>query len=161
MVCAFDAFTIDTPGNQLIKHAIMHLLRQNDVSSDRKHYLKFLWSSLDHVTDTGYIKIPEQCTGGAEYIFLVNICHFLLDGMLMKTGGGYRMQEWLKDEAMCSLYGRFLLEYFRRHHTCLQARSARIDWDMPVLPLNIPQMKSDVYLTYGDRKLTIDASVLL
>ncbi|MDW7656404.1 MAG: 5-methylcytosine-specific restriction endonuclease system specificity protein McrC [Bacillota bacterium] len=157
LVCAIDDFTEDTPGNRLIKYAIAHLLRQNDVSTDRKHYLKFLWSGLNNVTDTGYIKIPPQRTGGAEYIFLVNICHFLLDGMLMKTGSGYKMQQWLKDETMSSLYEHFLLEYFRRHHACFNARSARIDWDMPVLPPYMPQMRSDVFLTYGDKKLIIDA----
>lgn len=157
LVCEFDEFTEDTPGNRLIKCVIAHLLRQDDVSSDRKHYLKFLWSALNNVTDIRYAKTPPQRTGGAEYVFLVNICHFLLDGMLMKTGSGYKMQQWLKDEAMSSLYERFLLEYFRRHHACLNARSARIDWDMPVLPPYMPQMKSDVYLTYDDRVLIIDA----
>ena len=157
LVCEFDEFTEDTPGNRLIKCAITYLLRQKDVSIDRKHHLKFLWSSLNSVADVVYIKVPQQHTGGAEYVMLVNICRFLLDGMLMNTGGGYKMREWLTDEAMSSLYEHFLLEYFRHHHSCFHARSARIDWDMPVVPVNMPQMKSDVYLTYGGRTLIIDA----
>lgn len=157
LVCEFDEFTEDTPGNRLIKCAITHLLRQSDVSSDRKHYLKFLGSSLNSVADVLYIKVPQQRTGGTEYVMLVNICRFLLDGMLMNTGGGFKMREWLTDEAMSSLYEHFLLEYFRRHHSCFNARSARIDWDTPNVPLNMPEMKSDVYLTYGGRTLIIDA----
>ena len=88
---------------------------------------------------------------------LVNVCRFLLDGMLMNTGGGYKMREWLTDEAMSSLYEHFLLAYFRRHHSRFNACSARIDWDMPEAPLNMPNMRSDVYLTYGTRTLIIDA----
>jgi len=157
LVCEFDEFTEDTPGNRLIKCAITHLLRRSDVSIDRMHHLKFLWSSLNSVADVAYIKVPQQHTGGAEYVMLVNVCRFLLDGMLMNTGGGYKMREWLTDEAMSSLYEHFLLEYFRHHHSCFHARSARIDWDMPVIPVNMPQMKSDVYMTYGGRTLIIDA----
>lgn len=157
LVCEFDEFTEDTPSNRLIKCAITHLLRQSDVSAERKHYLKFLRSSLNSVSDVEYIKIPQQRTGGTEYVMLVNVCCFLLDCMLMNTGGGYKMREWLTDEAMSSLYEHFLLEYFRRHHSCFNARSTRIDWDMPVIPLYMPQMKSDVYLTYGARTLIIDA----
>jgi len=157
LVCEFDEFTEDTPGNRLIKCAITHLLRKSDVSPDHKHYLKFLRSSLNSVADVIYIKVPQQRTGGAEYVMLVNVCRFLLDGMLMNTGGGYKMREWLTDEAMSSLYEHFLLEYFRRHHSCFNACSARIDWDMLDVPPNMPKMKSDVYLTYGGRTLIIDA----
>ena len=90
-------------------------------------------------------------------MMLVNVCRFLLDGLLINTSGGYKMREWLTDEAMSSLYERFLLEYYRRHHPHFNARSARIDWDMPEIPLNMPEMRSDVYLTYRGRTLIIDA----
>lgn len=157
LICDFDEFTEDTPGNRLIKCAITHLLRQDDVSSERKHFLKFLRSSLDGVTDVHFIKIPPQRTGDAEYMTLVNVCRFLMDGLLLSTSGGYKMREWLTDEAMSSLYERFLLEYFRRHHPNFNARSARIDWDMPEIPLNMPEMRSDVYLSNRGKKLIIDA----
>jgi len=54
--------------------------------------------------------------------------------MLMNTGDGYKMRRWLTDEAMSSLYEHFLLEYFRRHYPCFNARSARISWDEAVTP---------------------------
>ena len=157
LVCEFDEFTEDTPGNRLIKCAITYLLRQNGISADRKHYLKFLRSSLAGVTDIRYNKIPPQRTGGAEYVMLVNICRFLLDGLLMNSDGGYKMLEWLPDEQMSSLYERFLLEYYRKHHTYFEARSATINWDMTEKSIGMPEMKSDVYLTYGGKTLIIDA----
>ena len=157
LICEFDEFTEDTPGNRLIKCAITHLLRHKEVSPERKHYLKYLRSSLNRVKDVSKITVPPQRSGGAEYITLVNISRFLLDGMLMNTGSGYKMQEWLTDEAMSSLYERFLLEYFKSHHSCFNARPARINWDMAEVPPNMPQMVSDVYLTYGGKTLIIDA----
>jgi 5-methylcytosine-specific restriction enzyme subunit McrC len=156
LVCEFDEFTEDTPGNRLIKCAIMHLLKQDDVTNERKHYLKFLRTSLNNVADVLHIKIPQQRTGGAEYAMLVNVCGFLLDGLLMNTGGGYKMRDWLNDEALSSLYERFLLAYFKRHYD-FNARKAQIGWDMLEVPAQMPKMESDVYLTYGDKTLIIDA----
>jgi len=75
----------------------------------------------------------------------------------MNTGGGYKMRNWLTDEAMSSLYERFLLEYFRRHHSRFNARSARIDWDIHDMHANMPEMRSDVFLSYGGKTLIIDA----
>ena len=157
LVCEFDVFTEDTPGNRLIKCAITYLLKQVDVSPSRKHFLKFLHSTLNSVADVLYVKVPTQRVGGAEYVMLINVCQFLLDGMLMNTGSGYKMREWLTDEAMSSLYERFLLEYFRRHHSHFNARSARIDWDMQEAHANMPEMRSDVFLSYCGKTLIIDA----
>jgi len=159
LVCGFDEFTEDTPSNQLIKCTITHLLRQSDVSSNRKHYLKFLQANLDNVADVGYVRIPQQRIGGAEYIMLVNICRFLLDGLLMNTGSGYKMREWLTDEAMSSLYEHFLLEYFRRHYSDFKVRSAQIDWDVKGEKDFLPKMQSDIMLSdrTSKKKLIIDA----
>jgi 5-methylcytosine-specific restriction enzyme subunit McrC len=157
LVCEFDEFTENTPGNQLIKCAITHLLRHKELSSERKHFLKFLRSSLNGVSDVRDVVVAPQRSGGAEYIMLVNVCRFLIDGLLLNTGSGYKLREWLTDEAMSSLYERFLLEYFRKHHSYFKARPARIDWDMDNIPSYIPQMISDVYLTYGDKTMIIDA----
>jgi 5-methylcytosine-specific restriction enzyme subunit McrC len=77
--------------------------------------------------------------------------------MLMNAGGGYKMREWLTDEAMSFLYQHFLLKYFCRHSPRLNARSKQIAWNMTDMPPNMPKMQSDVYLTYGGKTLIIDA----
>ena len=157
LMCEFDEFTEDTLGNRLIKNAIACLLQQDNVDSERKHYLKLLHTTLSGVKDTQYRKIPPQRTGGAEYIMLVNVCRFLLDGLLMNVDGIHKMREWLPDEQMSTLYEHFLLEYFKKHHPCLNARAARIDWDTNELPSEMPAMRSDVFLTYSGRTMIIDA----
>ena len=157
LVCEYDEFTEDTHSNRLIKCALTYLLRQDDVTLERKHYLKFLRSSLNGVADVSDIKVLPQRSGGAEYIMLVNICRFLLDGLLFNTGDGYKMRRWLTDEAMSSLYERFLLEFFKKHYPHFSARAAKIDWDMEEIPHYMPSMNSDVYLTYEGKTLIIDA----
>ena len=157
LVCEFDELTEDTSGNRLIKCAITNLLMQSDLSPERKHYLKFLRSSLNNVANIDYHKIPPQRSGGAEYEMLVNVCRFLLEGLLMNIEGSKKMREWLPDEQMSTLYERFLLEYFKYHHSNLNAHSAYIDWDMTEMPIGMPRMKSDVFLSSGDKTLIIDA----
>jgi 5-methylcytosine-specific restriction enzyme subunit McrC len=157
LTCDFDEFIEDTPSNRLIKCAITNLIRQSDVSKERKRNLKFLRSSLDNVADIGYRKIQIQRTGGAEYVMLVNVCRFLLEGLLMDTGSGHKMHEWLPDDQMSSLYEHFLVQYFKLHYSKFNARSAYIDWDMTDIPIGMPGMKSDVFLTYGEKILIIDA----
>jgi 5-methylcytosine-specific restriction enzyme subunit McrC len=119
--------------------------------------LKFLHFGLGNVADVQYQTISPQRIGGAEYVTLVNICRFLLDGLLIKSGSGYKMCELLKYEKMSLLYERFLLEYFRRHYPEFNSHSSNIKWDSEDIPPSMPNMKSDVYLTYGDKALIIDA----
>jgi 5-methylcytosine-specific restriction enzyme subunit McrC len=157
LVCEFDEFSEDTPANRLIKCAVTLLLRQSDISTERKHHLKCLRSCLGDVADISYRKIPPQRSGGAEYVMLVNVCRFLLEGLIMNNGNGTKMREWLPDEQMSTLYEHFLLEYFRRHYPHYNAKSALIDWDAETLPMNMPSMKSDVYLTDHGKTLIVDA----
>ena len=157
LVCEFDEFTDDTASNRLIKYAVTHLLRNSNVSYERKRFLKFIRSCLNSVLDIQYRPLLPQRTGSAEYIMLVNICCFLLDGLIINTGGSTKMRDWLRNEEMSLLYERFLLEYFKYHHPEFNACSSHIEWDAENLPLNMPKMKSDVYLTYGTKTLIIDA----
>jgi 5-methylcytosine-specific restriction enzyme subunit McrC len=66
LVCEYDESTEDTPGNRLIKCAIAYLIRQKDVSSERKHNLSFLYSRLSAIADARYIRAPQQRVAGAE-----------------------------------------------------------------------------------------------
>ena len=157
LVCDFDELTEDIPSNRLIKCAITILLKQSDVSKERKHFLKFLRSSLENVTDIRYHKIPPQRTGGAEYVMLINICRFLLEGLLSDNKGDHKMRKWLPNEEMSALYERFLLEYFKLHYPKLNPRSSYIEWDIAENSKSMPKMRSDVHLSFQEKTLIIDA----
>ncbi len=51
-----------------------------------------------------------------------------------------------------------MLGYFKKEHPKLNAKASYISWDLSegVSSLNLPVMKSDVTLTYGDETLIID-----
>ena len=74
----------------------------------------------------------------------------------MGEGGGRKLRNWFPDEKMSYLYERFLLEYFRKHHFKLSPRSAQIKWDLAVPSPHVPNMRSDVYLSFGGKVMIVD-----
>ena len=61
---------------------------------------------------------------------LMNICYFILDGMLLTTESGIYRMAVFSDEHMPRLFERFILEYYRVHHNDVTANSERLDWDI-------------------------------
>ena len=91
---------------------------------------------------------------------LMNVCYFIIDGMLMTTETGkYRMATF-SDEHMCRLFERFVLEYYRVHHRELSPNPDRIEWN--ICPEEdsmidfLPTMRSDIVLHRADWTLVID-----
>lgn len=74
----------------------------------------------------------------------------------MGEGGGRKLLNWFPDEKMSYLYERFLLEYFRKHHPALNPRSAQIKWDIAAPSPHVPNMRSDVHLSFGGKVLIVD-----
>ena len=63
---------------------------------------------------------------------------------------------------MHRLYEKFVLEYFKRHHTYLdEARAAQVKWDLAPdteesMIRFLPIMQTDIFLRYKDQVLIID-----
>ena len=64
---------------------------------------------------------------------------------------------------MARLYEKFILAYYRRHHTYLtEVKAAQIPWNLTEIPTEtsfskLPVMQSDAFLRFGDKILIIDA----
>lgn len=98
-----------------------------------------------------------------NYEMLINICYFVLDGMLQTTDkGNYKMMTF-SDEHMHRLYEKFVLEYFKRHHFLFvrsQSGPSEVEsgnrygrkYDtIPACP-----MQTDIFLRYKEKVLIID-----
>lgn len=98
-----------------------------------------------------------------NYEMLINICYFVLDGILETTEkGGYKMEAF-SDEHMARLYEKFILEYYRQHHTYLsEAKAAQVKWILndendEAMVRFFPIMQTDITLRLDDKILIIDA----
>ena len=85
-----------------------------------------------------------------------------LDGMIQTTNkGNYKMMSF-SDEHIHRLYEKFVLEYFKQHHSYLsEARAAQVKWDLPSdteesMIRFLPVMQTDIFLRYKEQILIID-----
>lgn len=165
LVCEFDEYEPDTPHNQALKSVIVLLIRHGDVAAPRKSALRRLLPYLDAVT----LVAPTSIRWGsltyhranASYRLLLGVCELIVRGLLpTQDAGSSRLTTWISDDAMSSLYERFLREYYVVHHPELSPGAPFVSWDLDQPGDHhgqLPQMRTDVTLRRGRRTLIIDA----
>ena len=162
--CEYDELSENNLLNQILKTTADILLRSKGVSSDHKNELKkvlLFFDGIDTVDHTAiqWNRIQIQ-KNNKSYEMLINVCYFVIDGMLQTTEkGSYRMAQF-SDEHMARLYEKFVLEYYRRHHKELSANASEIKWDIPkdteeTAVKYLPTMQSDIMLKNKARTKTL------
>ena len=167
LACEFDELSVNNQYNQILKTTIHYLLRAEGVVPERKTALKKLLVFFDEID----LLDPKSIQWGRmlyernnkNYEMLLNVCYFILAGMLQTTEkGDYKMMAF-SDEHMARLYERFILEYYReRHKNLSEVKAAQIKWDIigdassPLIRF-LPVMQTDIMLRLNEKILIIDA----
>ena len=164
--CEYDELSENNLFNQILKTTADILLRSNGVSSKNKVDLKKAILFFDGIgtvepSDIRWNRIKIH-RNNRSYEMLLNICYFVLDGLLQSTEkGSYRMGQF-SDDKMARLYEKFILEYYRHHHKELSANASQVKWDLtegfeePTVKF-LPEMKTDIMLKGKTKTLIIDA----
>ncbi|MCM1217154.1 MAG: 5-methylcytosine-specific restriction endonuclease system specificity protein McrC [Roseburia sp.] len=167
LACEFDELSENNRYNQILKTTMHYLVRDSGVKPDRKVQLSKVLVFFDGVAllDPAGIqwgRLHYQ-RSNKNYEMLLNVCYFVLEGMLQTTEKGeYRMASF-SDEHMSRLYEKFILEYYRYHHGYLTtAKAAQVKWDLvgeqdESMVRFLPAMQTDIYLQKGEKILIIDA----
>ena len=167
LACEFDELSENNLFNQILKTTLHYLVRDDGVASDRKAALKKLLVFFDRIdlldpSGISWSRLHYQ-RNNRNYELLMNICYFVLDGMLQTTDKGeYKMMAF-SDEHMARLYERFILEYYRQHHTYLNAvKAAQVKWDLvgdnsDSMIRFLPIMQTDIFLRMKEKILILDA----
>ena len=152
LACEFDELSENNLFNQILKTTLHFLVRDDGVASDRKAALKKLLVFFDRIdlldpSGISWSRLHYQ-RNNRNYELLMNICYFVLDGILQTTDKGeYKMMAF-SDEHMARLYERFILEYYRQHHTYLNSDS---------MIRFLPIMQTDIFLRMKEKILILDA----
>ena len=162
--CEFDELSEDNTLNQILKTTAGILIREKTVSTKRKNQLKSLMPFFDGVSTIDPFNIHWNMLryqrNNQTYKMLMNICYFILDGMLMTTEAGSYKMATFSDDHMNRLFEKFVLEYYRVHHKELSAYPDHIQWNITdpedAIIDFLPSMKTDITLHKGDRTLIID-----
>jgi 5-methylcytosine-specific restriction enzyme subunit McrC len=165
LICEFDEYELDTLHNRILKCVMILLIRRGDVSRERKDALRRLLPYLDTVTQISPRSIRwDQLSftrSTASYRMLMGTCELVIRGLLpTEESGSNSLRSWVSDEAMSSLYERFLREYYRTHHSDLSPAAASVNWDLDDTASGVgqlPAMRTDITLRRRRRMLIIDA----
>lgn len=167
LVCEFDELSVNNLFNQILKTTLYYLLKDDEVDSERKFQLKKILVFFDGIDLLDPSLIPWRHLyyqrNNRNYELLMNICYFVLDGMLQTTEKGeYKMAEF-SDEHMAKLYEKFILEYYHQHHTYLtEVKSAQVQWNLvgdtaESMIRFLPVMQTDIFLRLKEKILILDA----
>ncbi len=167
LACEFDELSEDNLLNQILKTTMHYLVRDNSVASERRIALKKLLIFFDGIRVLNTAEIPwnhiRYYRNSQNYEMLINICYFVLAGMLQTTESGEYKMAAFSDEHMEKLYEKFILEYYIRHHSYLtDVRAAQVKWNLvgehddASLRL-LPNMQTDITLRLNEKVLIIDA----
>lgn len=161
LVCEFDELSEDTSLNRIVKATMRTLLCSREVSVARKKPLRKLMPYFAGVSDVDLrrcdwnVRIDRSNRG---YRILLFVCRLVADALLMNYDGEQKQSGFIDDQAVCKLYERFILEYYRREHPELSVSAAQILWAIDDDFLGaLPTMQTDITLRQSDRVLVIDA----
>lgn len=166
IACEFDEFAEDNIYNRILKTTLDRLVKAEDVDIERRQALKKLLVFFGNVNliqpdIISWNRLIFQ-RNNRNYELLLNICYLVLNGLLQTTEDGKYKILAFSDEHMERLYERFILEYFKQHHSALNPSSQHIKWNLTETPDNtmirfLPEMKTDITLQKNGKTLIIDA----
>ncbi len=164
LACERDELSVNNRFNQIIKTTANLLIRQKGVSLEYKTALKkemLFFSEVDEI-DTATINwnTLKYQRNNQGYKMLLNVCYFVLEGLLYSDEKGtFKMASLLDEQRMCRLYEKFILEYYRYHYRgIISVDSAQIKWNVDDGVIDfLPIMQSDIMLKCKDKILIIDA----
>ena len=163
IACEFDELSENNIFNQIIKATVLLLIKHEDVEAKYKNDLKQKMLFFSGVGDIelkslNWSQLRFQ-RNNQTYRILISLCQLIVEGMLLSQESGERkLASFVDEQRMCSLYEKFILEYYRKHYPQLNATASQIPWALDDdCRTMLPAMQSDITLSVGNRTLIIDA----
>jgi len=161
--CEFDTLTVNNIYNQLIKTTAILLLKFGTLDNSQRESLRKVivyYSEIDSI-EINQIKWNQVKfhRNNQHYKLLLNICYFVLNDLLItEQKGEYKLNNYMDDQRMSSIFERFILEYYRYHHKYLNVNASKINWDIEEDSdiKYLPEMKTDITLSNKNKILIID-----
>lgn len=161
--CEYDELSVNNLLNQILKTTGMLLVRKGTVRQEYRDQLKKQLQMFNEVDEIRVDTIPWSHIrfqrNNRNYRILISVCQLVIQGLLMTTEENeIRLNAFMDENTMHTLYEKFILEYYRFHYPQLHPNPSQIAWalddDMSTL---LPTMNSDITLEKGKRVLIIDA----
>ncbi|MFL2139948.1 MAG: 5-methylcytosine-specific restriction endonuclease system specificity protein McrC [Lactobacillus amylovorus] len=165
LVCEYDELSEDNSLNQILKVTMILLLKEPSVKKEKKAKMRKLMLYFANISIINPRQIKWQNLqfqrNNQTYRMLINICKFIIDGLLLSTEAGTYKTPTFSDENIEMLFERFVLEYYKYHYPHLKVHRPHVKWNLVGEDFNegmtfLPQMKTDIKLSYQEKSLIID-----
>lgn len=161
MVCEYDAFSVNTYMNQVLKTTLELLLR-SDLSKSRKKEIRKLLIFFSEVDELNIHHINwnfQYNRTNQTYQMLISICYLIVKGLLQTNSDGTKkIIDVMDEQRMSRLYEKFLFEYFKQEHPHVKTTAPQIPWQLDDdMNTMLPLMQADIMLEKDGNLLIIDA----
>ena len=154
--CDFDELSENNLFNQVLKTTSILILPK--IKAEKQKKILYLMSYFANVEEVHPYSIKwnrvKYQRNNKNYEMLINICHFVIDGLLISTeDGNYKLANFIDESRMHALFEKFVLQYYRTHFPVLNANPSGIPWNVEATGDTLeylPAMITDITLT--DRK---------
>lgn len=135
IVCEFDELSENNIWNQILKTTLCFLVRENDVTAARRQQIRKILSFFEQIDTINPRQILwrklQISRENRSYEVLMNLCYFVLDGLILNEKDGSYQMQILSEEHMERLYEKFVLAYYQRHYRQLdEVRARQIRWKL-------------------------------
>lgn len=162
VACEWDELDENTYKNQILK-AVGGLLVSSDiVDVGRRRALKRSLLALRDVSALDPRRIEwtrlHYHRNNASYQLLMNVCHLVVDSMLLtEDEGAMKLASFADSQRLYALYEAFVLAYFERHHRELRPSAREVPRSViGDVPSFLPRLYTDITLAGKDATLIID-----
>jgi len=166
LVCEYDELSHDVLHNQIVRAMIARLLRVQEIDKEiRMTYAPSNGGSTRSqfiALEKKHFSMVQLHSNNFFYDFLLKVCELLFENLLIsEEKGGYKFRDFLREpKAMGRLFEEFVRNFYKRELSGCKVGCEIIRWQAVALgesPLDLlPEMKTDVSLTWPNRKVIID-----
>jgi len=162
LTCEYDELSENNIFNRILKTTAVILLKQPSVAIERRTALKKVMLFFKNVDMADPLCIRWDLLSfhrnNQSYRMLLNICYFVLTGLLLTTEKGeFKMASFLDEKNMYRLFEKFVRAYYIYHRPDLNASAAQVQWNLDDGEKDfLPIMQTDITLSKDGKILIID-----
>lgn len=160
LVVVHDEFSEDILLNQILKATLVCLSSSNKIKKAKRRkfhgFLSYFQGVSDVELNIELWKWVQYNRQNARYQFLIDICRFLYEELLISEGESDKHQDIQDEQKLSSLYEKFVFAFYQRE-TDYKVLRPQIQWRVEDGFIEaLPVMQTDTVLQHGNKTLIID-----
>lgn len=160
LIAIHDDFSEDVLLNQILKATLIYFSRSSMIDRARRHrfqgFLPYFSSVSDIELNIGLWKKVQYNRKNIRYQFLIDICRFLYEEVLISDGDLVNHQSIEDEQKLSSLFEKFVFAFYKRN-TEYKVIRPQISWNVDNGFIDaLPIMQTDIVLQCKTKTLIID-----